>query len=115
MATSEHGTVKRYRSGCKCRPCRDIIADQENARRATRGISSRFDPDPLYEVLNRRAFAKGKPVHVFAASLGLNADTLCSAISRGNPLNWDTVDRFCCALGFHPTALYPEFVLYAAA
>lgn len=64
-----------------------------------------YPAGPLRELIERRAAEAGSRKQLFSA-LGLSSDGWNKRVSVTASL----VDRVCCALGVHPTALYPDFV-----
>lgn len=63
-----------------------------------------YPAEPLRQLVARRA-ADAPSKTEFYADLGL----ACGGWNKRRHVSAATVDRVCCALGVHPTAIYPEF------
>ncbi len=66
----------------------------------------RYPAGPLKELIERRA-AEAISRSQFLADLGVSLQ----GWNKRKVVPASLVDRICCALGVHPSALYPEFVL----
>lgn len=70
------------------------------------GTSDSYPAGPLKELLERRAAGASSKTQ-FYADLGLSPN----GWNKREVVSGSLVDRVCCALGVHPSALYPDFVL----
>jgi hypothetical protein len=70
----------------------------------SRSTTDCYPAGPLRELLERRASDAPSRTQ-FYADLGLSP----SGWNKRQVVTGKLVDRICCALGVHPTAIYPEF------
>ncbi|MFN2489135.1 MAG: hypothetical protein ABR529_05265 [Actinomycetota bacterium] len=76
---------------------------------SSRKAASGFPAQPLSELIERRA-AGAASRRQFYADLELS----CHGWNKRQELSADLIDRVCCALGVHPSSLYPDFCLEEA-
>ena len=71
---------------------------------ASRGTGDSYPADPLKDLIERRAVDASSRMQ-FYADLGLS----CHGWNNRRQVSGAVVDQVCCALGVHPSAIYPDF------
>ncbi len=89
--TAEHGSAAKYRSGCRCTPCRGAHAKEHQAKRDTR-----FEPGaPMGPEVRGRILeliAGGSTVKAAAAELGLTHQAVYGA-AKALPAFGEQINR----------------------
>lgn len=101
--------MKRQCKTCKLdRQAADKRLLQEAARKRKVEQAGGFVPDfpaaPLLRYIDYAAVLKGTNAYDLRRELGLNGST-----KPTTQLGWERVDRICCAVGVHPSNIYPEW------